>query len=829
MTSVYNRLLALLGLSLVAIPCIGEASPQSSAPLSSPLSAKQLEQELRAATPSPAMLAARSAFFELAGVESAQDLTEQHITELKQLLLEWDKRMAPLLEESMQHVSGDHQLEESDKKADESQIESSGGLYFDTALSQLSYLGEVKLRDSRLHLDCRGLFVQLERESTADSLEKEKQQRTTTPSSRTTTSAGDSKAEAAQEATPSQLQESQAVAVKSEHAFLDLDHECLFLRGGKEGIRIQHQRGEIHATGTGTLAILSEKLGVFYILAENIDASYENADKSISQIHAKDGILFLLADDSIYLQRDVHIKHEQQRFQSAGAMRLFLQPSEQQEAVSPPFASFQKQYSGLYYLVAEQEVELELLPDAEQPDALTQIHTDQLSYDPLTGAIILSGEHSQISQGKQQLIAEGDSLIYWAADGSISAQARQISGQYERAVTETDSEGKQHTKLVLGEFQSHKQLVFLATQRAFYLPHGLRTEDSFSSLNSEKELLIPFLAAQPQSEAANPPLDADPQFRLPPLVLAQLGDPEGIYTSHPLMVEQRAVPSFALQGSSVQVSFAAGLAHIKSHAELAAIFEYDGRRLRAVSPDTDSVILLDEQGDLSISARDISMQIPQQNGTYTLHCMDSLTLDHDQALVLLQENTLITGPDMKLQSSGNTIVHLRPSGETEQKKRANQHADMLSKHPHLNYAFSGVDHVEMPRGASLQTDQLSLQNTGRLVLHLADEKKRAAHPTMQGIAKLQAFDHVRLLTRGSDQRLIYARGDRLDVDGYTAQKELSGHEVYLSDESSSHQVRGNARLILDAKNNINIMGDEQITRASELRDQLTPSTSKKTR
>ncbi len=773
-----------------------------------------LAEKMNELSPSEGIISQRAKLFELAAAQAGREKAELIIKELDTQLISWDERMKPYLHEAEEYEPLET-LGESDKKPDESQVESSKGLYFDTALSQLSYLGQVELRDQRLHLDCQGLYVQLERESTTKSLEEEKELITGTGSKSKESQPPTQKEK---EATPTASeQETKPITVVAQLALLDIDKENLLLRGGRDGITIRHSQGELVARGAKTLAIMSESLGAFYLIADEIEGFYKNKDGSLSEISTKGSILFLLSDDSVYLQRNVRIKHEKQLFESAGTMRLQLKPTSPQKAAKPPFASFQKQYNGLVHVTAEDLVELQLAEDKEAQIGATMIQADRFSYDAQTGAIILSGERSEMSQGKQRLIAEGSSLIYWSADGSISVQGDGISGQYERTVTANE---QAEPSMVTGEFKTSKQLLFIASDHAFYFPHGLTTEDEYSSLLSKSQLYIPFLQKEIQTDTQPDADEQSAEFRLPPLVFNELGEPEGIYTNSLLDIANRAQPHFALRGNAVELSFAAGLANIRADEGEQAILDYGGRRLEAISTDSSSVIVLNEKGDLDIKATDISMQLPDEQGMQTLHCRNGLFLEREQARILLDEHVLITSPEMKLTTEGKTTLFLREISKEEQEKSKLANKGRLAQHPHLSYPYSGLDRVIMDKDTSIQTADFSLQNEGLLTVHLADEDKRPSHPSMRGIAQLEALDNVRLLMRSPDKRMLYARGGKLVVNGYTGSKTLTGHTVYITDEQSTHQASGNARLHLDANNSVSISGNKQVTRAKNIREQI---------
>ncbi len=771
-----------------------------------------LKTELTELCPSEELIAQRNQLFNQNASEKSREQAAHIITELNEQLHAWDDRMEPYLQESEQYEEP-ATLGDSDHAADESMVESSKGLYFDTALSQLSYLGEVKLRDRRLHLDCQGLYVQLERESTSEHLKEEKQQIINTESLPSDVPSQKPSS------TSSSDYEGEPVIVSAEQALLDIDKENLFLRGGKEGITIRHSHGELVARGTKSLAIMSESLGAFYLIAEDIEGFYKNKDGSLSEIRAKGSLLFLLHEDSIYLERDVNIEHQEQRFESAGTMRLQLKANSSQKAAQPPFASFQRQYDGLVHVTAEDQVELQIAGAIKEQQPTTHIRSDRFSYDAQAGTIILSGEHSELKQGKQELRAQGNSLIYWSADGSISVQADSISGQYERPV---ESAEQTPSSMITGEFQTSKQLFFIAGEHAFYFPYGLSAEDQYSSLLSVSDLYIPFLQKEdsPAQQASASQTDTD--FRFPPLVFGNLGEPEGIYTSALLDVSNRTQPHFALRGTKVDLSFSAGVGSISASKGEKAILDYGGRRLEAISPSETSLIELNDSGNMKITATDIIMQLPDENGMQTLQCQDSLTLEREQARILLGKNTLITSPEMKLQTEGKTTLYLRELSKEEQAKAAQEENKRLAQLPHLSYPFTGIDRAVMHKGTSIQTADFSLQNSGELRLELADDEKRKTHPSMRGIAHLQAEDQVRLLMSGSDKRMLYARGDKLMINGYTASKTLTGHVVYLTDKQSTHQVTGNARLHLDANNTVTISGEKQVTRVKNLREQISP-------
>ncbi len=793
------------------------------------------EQSLQQLQPDKQLLDARAQFLSMVGLAPAQQSATELIEQLEQDLRDWDERMEPYIEESRAESVDMDSLGTSDQQSGETQIESSGGLYFDTAQAQLSYLGQVRLRDALLHLDCtQGLFVQLELER-ASEVKTETEQRIATVVAPNASTSGEQavspspeepKTEGKKQITPPRS----PIAVQAQQAYLDLHRQRLYLRGGS-GITLHHQHGELHAQGADTAAILCETAGIFYLRAETITGYMSDEQGRRSSFEAQGGVLYLQREDRIIFLRDVRLSHEQHHFESAGAMCLELLPSAKQEKREGLFASFQRSYDGLTRLGATERVRLQQQAlaggqaDKNQSNSTQQldVHAEQLSYDARTGETILTGGSCALSNQQQRLRATGDALIRWAVDGSLYIHASEIDGQYSRPVAEREQP-------LAGTFRTQRQLAFLATERLLYAPHGLDAQDELSSLKTTGALLLSFGEKEKQGTPSTAPATEKNdgiQLRTPPLAFASLGELEHVYSAESIIARQSSQPRFELEADRAAFSLLRGVGILESRAGKPLRLDYEGQKLRAESAESTemgSLIQLDEQGDLLVRASKIDMQVQEQGESYTLLCEDELRLHRKDGRIELASAVELRSPDLLLKSPHRVSFSLR-RGDAQSAQRQ---ASLSARFPQMDYNFIGLESMDIERGSTLQTPQFSMQNTGRLHVRMANEKLRRAHPSMQGVAELSAEGDVQLLMKADAQRLLYARGDKLTANGYSAEKNLTGREVYLSDGTHTHQVKGRARLHLDARNTATLTGDEQRTRADNLNKQFS-DTSKKSK
>ncbi len=772
----------------------------------------QSEQALQQLIPQPEKLSERALFLRMPLLPAARQRSETLIAELEKELLDWEPRMKPYLpKESETQQLGS--LEPSNSSPQETEIESSAGLYFDTLSSQLSYLGEVRLRDPRLRLHCsNGLFVQLEQQRVDSEVKNQGERHRPSEGKATPPPSKDDKAQPVPEPELRPASSSAPpIDVYAQQAYLDLHRERLFLRADRE-IILRHERGELRAEGSNCAAILLDKEGLFYLRADKISGYLVDEQGQRSHFHARGGILYQQQEDSITLLRDVKLSHEHYIFSSQGAMQLRLLPSPEQPAPREGyFETFQRSYEGLKQLGALDRVHLQQLATsstAAQDSQPIEMSSDQLSYDALTGETILSGGSCELSNTQQTLHAHGDALIHWAVDGSLYIQASDIEGRYTRPV------GDQGESLQ-GDFETKRELAFLADGKLFYAPHGLQSRDKESSLHASGALLASF-TSRPEVGAEPEPREERLQLRTPPIIFNSLGELDTLYSVDRITAQHSGEPAFFLEGDLAAFSLQRGVGQLEAAAGETATLIYQGRKLTARSADQSSLIDLAPNGDLLVEGDAISMRAKHEGSDYELDCSEQLHLQRGEARLQLRRDIQLRTPDLLLKSPHVATIHLRRGAARDAKPQGT----LSEQHPHLDYHFDSIDHIVIPRGSSLQTATLSMQHTDELQVHMADERKRPAHPSMQGVARLHAEGNVRLLFHSEDKQLLYARGDQLDVDGYKAEKILSGEEVYLTDNKNAHQARGKARLHLDAQNKVTLTGKQQRTRAENLQEQF---------
>ncbi len=734
--------------------------------------------------------------------QSALAQGEQSIAELDAELLLWNERMDALIAQLPPVEQGE--LPPSNAQAGETVVECSRGLYFDTASFQLCYLGDVRLRDSLLHLDCEGLFIQLTQQSVDKKVEEVNQPLIKPGNTQIAPPTEEKKPSVAPASSP-------PVSVTADEAYINLREEQLLIRS-KEIIRIQHPLGELVARGAAPSAILSEKLGIFYLRAEEISGHLKIEGQEPYHFQTQGGIFFYLNNKSIRLLRQVQLKQGKQVLSAKGSMllQLLLEPqSENARDKTGYFASFQRDYKGLESIVAQGGITAQI----EQGEEMLLIKGDNLYYHAQTGESLLTGNLCSIGNSQHDIELRENALIRWASNGAIYLAGDRLQGFYTRP-----RQGEGEAKALRGSFRTEKHLALIPTsggESLLLAPSGLWAEDEETLLDVKGSLVMHLRGEQKQVEIKQGAMD----FRFPAIPLQ--GSPEitRLRAAGGITLDNKGENSLALRAESLDLNAISGSGYLISAPNEELYINYMGQQLQAQSPDATARITLEDSGNLLIQGKSITAQFRNEGGDYQLQCRDEMMLDKSTHQIRLAGGIDLRMPDARLRSEHAAIITLEPEPQSGQSA-----SGMLANYPHLHYPYKQLREVLLTRGAAIQSSQFSLQCDGGLHAVMATENQKV-RPEMAGIARLDAQGRVRFYAkteqRGKKAQSLFAQGDQLVVNGQSGEKILTGKRIILRDDKNTHLAEGNpARLRLNAQNDATLTGKRQRSYAGDITEQL---------
>ncbi len=568
--------------------------------------------------------------------------------------------------------------------------------------------------------------------------------------------------------------------------------------------------GEIIARGAAPSAILSDKLGIFYLRAEEISGHIQMEGQEPYHFQAKGGIFFHLDNQSIRLLRQVQLKQGKQSLSAEGSMQLQLLLSEEDESKRGYFATFQRNYKGLESIFAQGGIDAQIA----QGEDIIHIKGDELSYNAQTGESLLTGKQCSIANSQQDIELQGNALIRWAGSGAIYLAADRLQGHYTRP-----QQGEGEPKLLRGNFRTEKQLALIPNgegESLILAPSGLWAEDEESKLEIKGSLALHL-----RSEPSQAVKEEDTMGLRFPSILLQ-GSPEftRLRAAGGITLENKGENSLALRADSLDLDALSGSGYILSAPNEELYINYMGQQMKALSPDGTARITLENSGNLLVQAKDIIAQLRNEDGDYQLQCQDELILDKSTDQIRLAGGIELRMPDGLLRSEHAAILTLESLPQQEQK----QSSGMLAKYPHLHYPYKQLREAVITKGAAIQSSQFSLQCDGELRAIMASDSQ-TVRPEMAGIARLDAQGKVRFYARheqkGKPAQSLFAQGDKLQINGESGEKILTGTRIILRDDKNTHLAEGSpARLRLNAQNDASLSGKRQRSYAGDITEQM---------
>lgn len=700
------------------------------------------------------------------------------------------------------------------------------GLLFDAKTSRLVYVGNVRMRDTRLTLHARdNLYLHLDALSSNSEDEKPNKQASQEPGTSTTNSTpATSVKEIRSETTNSHKSAPPAtkttgiktVAEKQDAADIPLHIETgsaeanvvdnriiLFSPAGADPIILTRGEDVLSATTSSDTSarILADASGNILIEGNDIDISYTDSENGKATISTQGGLVYYhAATNSLHLCGNTELTHPDGTLNCTESLCLEFDRDENAAPVKPGFLSqfIGMRLSGVRAATASGDVVVKT--NGVNGGLPGTARGDKLVYNGISGNCSITGEDSKLTYGAHNSIYANEG-IRLLPNGDIELRGSNIHGTYER-LSQRDG-----APPVQGTFKANGNILFTAETGIISTDRGLTASDEeldFSCTGAVKLLL-----------AQNPNTKITEQKKgIPNLAIAQYSDIITATAAGQVRAKRRIGGALAsqMEGEHAVINLKNGSAILTGGETTPAVFEHDKNRVVATAGDTPAVLDIMENGDISLTGKDITIRLQGKNGLTTATGHHSMRLFRAENRIESGSGVSITSPSAIITTNGIFSAILQPSDNTEE---TSSHA--FARH---SFNYEGVKSAETAEGGTVRTEKGSMQCTG--YIHVTMNPTAGPEHEMGGVQQAIANGNVMLLTKDSTNRMIRAKGDRLTVNGNTGMKSLTGREVILENEYDRHIVSGKGAAVhVDRKNNVRISGEKHETQVTRLNEQAT--------
>ena len=694
-------------------------------------------------------------------------------------------------------------------------IVSDCGLLFDAKESRLVYVGNVRMRDTRLTLHARdNLYLHLEElsgssakkqpnktEAAAATAKPTATPKTAAPKAKPAATAGKSAATAAApKSAPKETAPQIPLHIETGSAEANVvdNRIILFSPAGAAPIVLTRGEDTLVATPSDTThaRILADKDGNILIEGKDIFISYTSPEQGKSTLHAKGGIAFYHAGQhSLHLSGAVEMTHPNGKLNCTDSLCLVLTPGENP---APAKSGFMSQFSGMRLngitaATAKGNVVAETGGvNGSQPGT---VYGDELVYNGETGACSIVGSDCKLTYGSHNVLYANEG-VYLLPNGDIELKGSDIHGSYERPSQKKDASPVQGTFRAAGHIVFHAETGTITTEKGFTAKDA---ELDFSCTGPlQLELARKDGAVMPEKKPGmpNPAITAYGDITA---ATAQ-GCVRGKRINGDKVISE-------LEGEHAVINMEKGSAVLTGSSDAPAVMVHENNRIVATPGDTPPVLDLKENGDIHLTGKDISATLQGKDGLTTATGTGSMML-------IRAENRIETGSGVTVKSPSAIITTKGPlsavliAGDDVDSKAFGQHT--------FNYV--GIQSAHTASGGTVRTEKGSMQCSGEIQVTM--DPNADANDEMAGIQHAVANGNVMLLTKDKDNRMLRASGDRLTVNGKTGMKSLTGREVILENEHNRHIVSGKGAAVhVDGKNNVRISGEKHDTQVTKLKEQ----------
>ena len=710
------------------------------------------------------------------------------------------------------------------------------GLLFDTATSRVIYLGNVRLRDKRAHLNAtEQLHIYLQdiksdkkasappAAQSAPAPSKPSNAPTGGNAAKPLASVVHQTAEATKVITRQEAPVTKSVAstmgkegepalVNTHSAIADTINNAILLYAPAAGntILLQHGKNKVQITpgAQAPARILADPEGNILLEGAVVDLRMIDKDGGLTTLKATGGLAFYhAATNTLHVPGKSEFTHPDGTLSCTESLRLVLVPAETPAETKTGFMS---QFTGLRFDgidTATAKGSVVLTGTASQERAATRAVGESLHYNGKTGECSLEGTNCRLTYGNYDIYA--DQGLHLLANGDIELRGTDIHGTYER-------EGDRPGTLVKGTFKAFAHVIFRAETGTISTEKGIIMKDAeadFSCTGPAQLVLAPREGAKaPQQKAG-----------MPNLAIARFGDITRAQASGNVTAHQYDPTSgkciSELQAENVDSNLTTGESELTSKPgqQLVAIHESNNI---VITPAQDQIATMHAManGDIKLSGATITASMVNKDGTTTATCKDYVRL-------IRSENRLETGSSTELHSPTAILT----TNACLNAKLATNGTPAPSKavFSQFRFNFNGIEEATTAKGCTLRTEQGSMQCTGPVHI-VMDPGAQTSDSPMGSLKYATAMGDVAIAGKDNSGRMLRATGDKLNINAATGMKVLSGQRVTLGDANNTHIITGKGAAIrIDAKNNVKIEGSSHKTHATNVREQLNASKNKK--
>ncbi len=718
----------------------------------------------------------------------------------------------------------------------QSVIVSDGGLFFDVAASQLVYLYHVRLSDSRVKLRAANrLYIQLPRqdkEEISQTAEDSPAQATPSQDNATPPAAPNgAPAETPQPPPPASQEpatEPDPLAVPLEVSAYDAQvdsvaNRLLFTTGPGTPV-LSFRQGNNCITLTGgeesPARALADEDGNILLEAPVIHLVWQAEDGTLSEFRSTGGrALYHAATRALVMEGPVEASYRngESTLHCSGPLCATLQPKEggaprESKGFMSQFSSMS--FSGIAAASATGNVQLTSRSGAEGAETMA-VSGDALYYNGLTGEVEIPGTPCIIAYGDGgrntlqtdgSLVLESNGDIHFKGEGTIE-------GVYERPAREEGAPPVRGTLSAKAPLSFHAATGTVTTS-------ALNCRDAEASLSCTGEVLV---SLTPRAEAAGAETPLPPREKTG-MVNTAIARYNGISTvqaagqvrGQMLNPTTPGAPEATLSASQLKANLTTGEMLLQGMREAATI-SFRGYSLSGTAgTHSPASVHLKPNGDIEVRGAQVACTVPSDKGMTTINSTDRMLLAREPRSISLGAGTRIQSPSGIITTNGPMQAVLAPSAKPAEAK------PLSPRFPHLVYDFSGLDSAETFSGATVRTPQGSMQCSQHLSILMLPQGSAASNKSsLGGIRSAIATGQVLIAAKDGSGRVLRAAGDRLEVDGITGEKKLTGSKVVLEDARNRHEASGaGAAVRIDARNNARITGARHSTYATGLREQV---------
>ena len=722
------------------------------------------------------------------------------------------------------------------------------GLLFDTANSRIIYLGNVRLRDARAHINAsEQLHIYLQ-DLTEDKKGKEDAPPAPLADATLTEGIATEEAEAEQpapdttesreneatekpaapvaEAVEAELPAESAATIKApateparidtHSAIADSINNAILLyapAGGKEILMQQGQNMVRITPGATTPArILADPEGNILLEGGEVNVQMVDEEGGITTLKTTGGLAYYhAASHTLHAPGSTIFTHPDGSLQCTQHLCITLVPAEQEKETK---AGFMSQFTGLRFdgiSTATAQGTVVMTGPATEGRAALRAEGDTLTYDGKTGECSLTGQKSRLCYGSYDVYTNQG--VHLLANGDIELHGSDIHGTYER---ESDEPGK----MLQGTFKANAPVVFRADHGTITTDKGLCMKDAESDFSCTG---LAELKLSPKEGASEP----ERKPGMPNLAIARYGGVSrakaiGNVTAH-LYEPGTQKCTGELKAASLESDMVTGETLLTGEPGQPLIALYEGNRIVSTpAPGQTATMQMLANGDLRLNGATIDATMVNEHGTTTAHCNDYVRLIRAENRLETGSSTKLKAPTAILTTTGSLSARLSGTGEPVATAPKTGFRS-------FRFNYNGIEEATTGQGCTLRTEEGSMQCTGpvRIVL---DNKAKTGDSPMGSVKYATAAGDVALAGKDSEGRLLRATGDLLTIDSATGMKVLSGQRVTLGDAYNTHIITGKGAAIrIDAKNNVKIVGGSHKTHATKVREQLKTPNNQKTK